>query len=95
MLFIACTLLLLSLIGLILFFNHFHTKTLVLGAMCLVGGFVFYLFAIIEDRDTQIASLRSKLYRANKALEQQDKQSWLEPSNLLQLSKFNDINSFM
>lgn len=77
------------------FLQHQHLRT---GAMCVMSfvfGFVFYLFGIIEDREQQIASLRSRLFKANKALEQAKKETWLHPTNLLQLSMMHDRNSIM
>jgi|SRR5882724_949650 len=92
---IASILLIICLIETISFFSNAHLKTGAMAAMCFVGGFVFYLFGMIEDRDEQIASLRSKLFKANKQLQQQDKESWLEPSNLLHLSMMHDNNSLL
>jgi hypothetical protein len=92
---IASILLIICLVETISFFSNPHLKTGAMAAMCFVGGFVFYLFGIIEDKDQQIARLRSKLFKANKALEQQGKEAWLEPNNLLQLSMMHDNNSFM
>lgn len=92
---LATLFIIIALIGTIKFLQHQHLDTLAFTAVSFVFAIVFYLFGIIEDRDEQIASLRSKLFKANKQLQQQNKEAWLEPNNLLQLSMMHDKNSFM
>lgn len=92
---IAIVMLVCCLIGLIKFLQHQHIKTGVMCAICFGVAMLFYLFGIIEDRDEQIADLRSKLFKANKAAQPLPKESWLEPENLSLLKQFNDINSIM
>lgn len=92
---IAIVMLIISMISLIKFLKHQDTKVGVLCGVSLAGGFIFYLFNIIKERDKQIASLRSKLFKANKQLDKYEKQILSSSADVNRASSMYDINSFM